>query len=228
MSLVILVPMLGRPQHVAPLLESIRETAPHARVFWLITEDDGEVISAIDRAVGSVKLMGGDYQIFPPRERGDYAKKINAGIAATDEEHIFTGASDLVFRPGWYEAAVEKMAPGIGVVGTNDLGNLGTRNGGHATHMLVARWYVEQHGTIDEPGKFYHEGYWHECCDNEAYETAKSRGMYAHARDSFVEHLHPLWGKAEWDDTYSAMRQRIDEGWLVFRGRRKLWRQPSR
>jgi len=42
----------------------------------------------------------------------------------------------------------------------------------------------------------YHTGYWHEGCDVEFAATARSRGTYAFAADSIVEHLHPLWGKA--------------------------------
>lgn len=214
-GLVILVPMLGRPHHVAPLLESIRATCD-ARVVFLLSPGDDEVYEVLadeERVV-----------VDWPNGPGDYTRKINHGIAVTAEDHIFTGASDLLFHPGWYEAAAEKLNDQVGVVGTNDLGNVGTANGGHATHFLVARWYVERFGTADEPGKFYHEGYWHELCDNEAYETAKARRRYAHARDSHVEHLHPLWGKAEWDPTYSLMRQRIDEGRLLFLKRRRLWR----
>lgn len=227
MSLVILVPMLGRPHHVAPLLESIAATTPDEwRALFVLTPGDDEVEAAVQVAAGKDGRV--DILHVGPHARGDYSRKINAGIAATDEEHIFTGASDLRFHPGWYEAALAMMTPGIGVVGTNDLGNLGTRNGGHATHFLVTRWYVEQHGTIDEPGKFYHEGYPHEFVDNEAYETAKTRRMYAHARDAIVEHLHPLWGKASWDPMYEQMRHRIDVGSVLFRERRLLWRHGLR
>lgn len=217
MSLVILVPMLGRPHHVAPLHESIRTTCD-ARVLFLLTPGDDEVLAAVKSETDEGFLFVG------PHAPGDYARKINAGIAATTEDHIFTGASDLKFHPGWYEAAVAKLAPGIGVVGTNDLGNRGTANGRHATHMLVTREYVEKFGTIDEPGKFFHEGYPHECVDNEAVETARSRGAYAHAAESLVEHLHPLWGKGEWDETYRQIPDRIEVGQRLFRERRRLWR----
>ena len=111
------------------------------------------------------------------------------------------------------------------MVGTNDLGNRGTANGRHATHMLVTREYVERHGTIDEPGKFYHEGYPHELVDDEAVQTARARGAYAHAPDSIVEHLHPLWGKGEWDPLYMQIRARIEEGRVLFQPRRQLWRR---
>lgn len=211
MSLVILVPMLGRPQHVAPLLESIRETC-EARVLFLLTPDDE-----------AVEAVGDEDHLFVEWEPGDFARKTNLGIAATTEEQIFTGASDLKFHPGWYEAACAQLTPGIGVVGTNDLGNGRTKTGRGATHMLVTRAYVEEFGTIDEPGKFFHEGYPHEFVDDEAVETAKARGAYAHATDSIVEHLHPMWGKGDWDLTYAAMSERYRAGMPIFSYRRRLW-----
>ena len=215
MSLVVLVPMLGRPHTVTPLLESIRETCT-ARVLFLLTPGDDDVAAAV---------AADEYLYVERQERGDYARKINHGIVATTEEHIFTGACDLRFHPGWYEAALAKLGPGIGVVGTNDLGNRGTITGRHATHMLVTRSYVEEFGTIDEPGKFYHEGYPHELVDDEAVQTARARGALAHASQSIVEHLHPLWGKAEWDDVYEAIPGRIRAGQRLFAERRKLWRR---
>lgn len=223
MSLVIIVPMLGRPHRVAPLLASIRATAPTARVLWALTPEDTEVALAIDRAVAKPALMGGDYVFVDRQERGDYARKINAGIAVTTEDHIFTAADDLLFHPGWYEAAVARLAPRIGVVGTNDRCNRRTIRGEHATHMLVTRSYVEQHGTIDEPGKFFHEGYPHELCDDEAVETAKKRRAWAHAHDSIVEHLHPMNGKAPMDESYAKQSERIVAGRPLFLARRKLW-----
>jgi hypothetical protein len=213
-SLVVLVPMLGRPHHVAPLLESIRATCA-ARVLFLLTPGDTEVEEAV----------ADEEHDFIDWQSGDYGRKINHGIRTTTEEHIFTGASDLRFHPGWYEKAVAKLAPGIGVVGTNDLGNRRTAVGFHATHMLVTRAYVEEFGTVDEPGKFYHEGYPHELVDDEAVGTAKSRGAYAHAVDSIVEHLHPLWGKGEWDETYAAIPERIRIGQRLFKERRPMWRR---
>lgn len=213
MNLVILVPMLGRPHRVAPLLASIRATCD-ARVLFLLTPGDDEVIAAV----------GDEEHLFVEKQpNGDYARKINQGIAATDEEHIFTGADDLKFWPFWYQHACRKLGPGVGVVGTNDRCNRRTMRGEHATHMLVTRSYVEQFGTIDEPGKFYHEGYPHELCDDEAVETAKRRGAWAHSRDSIVEHLHPMNRKAPMDASYALQGERIMAGRPLYRERRRLW-----
>jgi hypothetical protein len=215
-NLAILVPMLRRHHLVPRLLDSIRATC-EARVLWLTTPGDTEVATAVD-AVGGEQLPV-DWQ-----PAGDYARKVNAGYRATTEELLFLGAIDLVFRPGWFEAATARLAPGIGVVGTNDLGSARVMAGQHATHSLVTRAYADQLGTIDRPGEILHEGYVHEYVDDELVATAKHRRAWAFAADSHVEHLHPNWGKAPMDDLYAQQGERMRRSGTVFRQRSRLWR----
>ena len=215
MDLVVIVPMLGRAHRVGPLLESIHATC-EARVLFCCTEGDQDVVAAVD-AASAERLT------FPPRRVGDFAVKTNQGIAVTTEPYIFTGADDLLFHPGWWEAAAARMTGRIGVVGTIDLCNKRVMRGDHATHMLVSRDYVEQFGTIDEPGKFFHEGYWHEFCDDEAVGTAKKRGAWAVAHDAIVEHVHPLAGKAPMDAQYADAPRRISASRGLYNRRRRMW-----
>ncbi len=215
-DIVILVPMLGRPHRVAPLLESIQATAPHARVVFCLSPHDGQVHAAVD-ATGRERIT------VPRQPVGDFQRKTNTGIRHTSQPLIFTGADDLRFHFGWWQAAVARLADGVGVVGTNDLCNPRVIRGEHATHMLVTREYVEQHGTVDEPGKFFHEGYRHEWCDDEAVGTAKHRRAFAFAGDSVVEHMHPMAGKAPRDTLYDQQAQRMRQGRALFERRRRLW-----
>lgn len=215
MNAVILVPMLGRAHHVAPLVESIRRTCD-ARVLFLVTPDDDEVDAAIDE-------VGGERLEVEYRQRGDYARKINAGYRATTEPLMFLAASDLRFHPGWFEAVTAKLGPGIGVVGTNDLGSPRVMAGEHSTHSLVTRAYADEFGTIDQRGAVLHEGYVHEYVDDELVGTAKHRGAWAFAAESHVEHLHPDWGKAERDAMYADQRRRMSRSADLFKRRRRLW-----
>lgn len=213
----IVVPVLRRPHRVAPLVASVRDNTPEAhRLLFVASPTDRAEIEAINAAGAEVLVMSADHR------RGDYAKKINAAAAASTEPYVFTGADDLRFRAGWLTAALDKMADGAGVVGTNDLGSPRVIAGEHSTHSLVARWYIDL-GTIDEPGKIFHEGYWHEFVDDELVETAKRRGAYAHADDSHVEHLHPAWGKAQRDALHAQFAQRMAFGRRVYNRRRHLW-----
>jgi glycosyltransferase involved in cell wall biosynthesis len=212
-DLAIIVPMLRRAHRVKPLLESIRGTCD-ARVVFAVTPDDSAVIEA---------LRGEETIVVPWEPRGDYARKCNQGVAHTTEPLLFFAADDLLFHPGWFEAATAKLTPGIGVVGTNDLGNPRVIRGRHATHCLVTRDYIVQHGTIDESGKVMHEGYVHEFVDDELVGTAIRRRAWAFAKDSHVEHLHPHWGKCVTDELYDAQAARLKASRPLFRQREKLW-----
>lgn len=212
-DLAVLVPMRGRPHRVEPLLASIRATAPAAHVLFLVTPEDLEVADALDDE---------DRLEVTWQPAGDYARKINHGVEATNEPLIFLAADDLEFHPGWFEAAVSRLSPGIGVVGTNDLGNPRVLRGKHATHCLVTRDYA-QHGSIDDPSHLLHEGYVHEYVDDELVGTAKKRNAWVFAADSVVEHLHPHWGKAPTDELYDGQSGRLAASRDLFRRRRRLW-----
>lgn len=216
-GLVILVPMLGRPHRVRPLLDSIEETVPAANVLFLLSVNDTKVRNA-------VRDTGRSYRLLSYHSVGDYATKINTGVSVTTEPLLFTGADDLKFWPGWLEAALAAFTPGIGVVGTNDLGNPRVLAGEHATHFLVTREYAAL-GTIDRPdsGMLLHPEYPHEYVDDEFVGTAKKRQAWAMALDSHVEHLHPHWGKAPSDALYQQQRYRMRLGQAIYRRRRRLW-----
>lgn len=218
-ELVVLVPVLRRPHRVTPLLDSLASTVPAAHVLFLFDRDDSEEWDAISRHMGRSDLE----VAAEPFEPGySYAQKINQGIRVTSEPLIFVGADDLDFKPGWFEAARERMTMTVGVVGTQDLGNDRVLRGEHATHSLVARWYAEI-GSIDEADQLLHEGYEHNFCDTEFVKTAIHRGAFAFAHDSVVEHRHPLWGKAEGDATYKKGQESFKRDRRRYTRRRRLW-----
>lgn len=216
MSVAILVPLLRRPHRVAPLVESIEAATPEEhRTLFLCTTTDQAVIDAVDAVHGERLLV--DYM------PGDYARKINAGYRATTEPLMFLAADDLRFHAGWLQAATAALTGQVGVVGTNDLCSKRVMRGEHSTHSLVTRAYVDEFGTIDEPGKVLHEGYPHEFVDDELVQTAISRGAFVSARDSVVEHLHPMVGKAPMDDLYAQQAARMKSGRRLYQRRVRLW-----
>jgi hypothetical protein len=159
-----------------------------------------------------------------PAVPGDYAKKINIGVATTTEEWIFLAADDLKFWPGWADEAIRvARESNAQVIGTNDLGNAQVKRGIHSTHTLVHRSYVER-GTVDDPSRLLHEGYHHNWVDAEFIETAKVRGQFVHASRSIVEHLHPHWRKSEIDETYKLGLSRYEQDRQLFRQRERLWK----
>jgi len=209
---VVIVPMLGRAEQVARLVASLGASTDRARLLFAITDGDDAVAEAV---------ADHDHLKFSPRARGDYAAKVNAAVAASDEPLIFTGAIDLHFHPGWLETCEALLTEQVRVIGTNDLANERTAHG-HSTHTLVVRDYTAL-GLIDHRPGLLCEDYIHEYVDDELVGTATARGAYAHAPDAIVEHLHPMAGKAEWDASYLMMRQRMIADRSLYRERSALW-----
>ena len=212
-TLVVLIPVLRRPWRVVHVWGSIRATTPDTtRIVFIPDPDDVEENLAIAE-IGAERLL----------VSGNYARKINAGVAATKEDLIFLGADDLHFHRGWFETAVKALEsnPAAGVIGTNDVCNPRTAQG-HSTHSLVTRSYTRL-GSIDDPNQFLHESYLHERCDDEMVGTAKYRNAYVHVPDCIVEHLHPMVGKAPMDDLYAAQEERMRKSWPIYEQRRHLW-----
>jgi hypothetical protein len=219
-EIAVLIPVLGRPQNARPLIDSLTAATPPglARPVFICTPGDDVQIAACEET-GADTLVA-DW----PAGHGDYQRKINLGARVADEPWIFTGADDLRFHPGWAEEAIAvAVREQVGMVGTDDLGNGLVRQGKHSTHSLFARWYIERCGTVDEPGKIYHEGYGHQHCDVEAYETAVARGCFSFAADAKVEHLHPFWKKGDSDETYAKGLATSAEDRALYERRKRLW-----
>lgn len=220
LAVAVIVPVLARPHQVQRTIDDIRDATPSPhRVVFVADADDTAELAALEEAGADFIVMG---------RRSSYAKKINAGFRSTTEPLVFSAADDLHFHPGWFEAAASQIVGPVQVVGTNDLGNPRTFDGEHSTHTLFTREYIDTlGGTIDGgPGVVLHEAYPHQFCDDEFIAVAKARGVYAHASDSVVEHLHWLWGKADMDQTYRRGRQQHVAGKRIFQRRRVLWESP--
>lgn len=218
----VLIPVLGRPDRVEPLLASLTSSqgVVRAEPLFLVSPGDYGELRAVD---------GHDvaYEVVPWRSGpGDYARKINWGFRLTDTPWVFCAADDLRFHPGWADEALEAAArTGAQVVGTDDLGNDRVTSGRHATHSLVARRYVDATGATGDatPGVVLHEGYDHNWVDDELVGVARHRGVFAFAARSKVEHLHPHWRKSRMDATYRKGLRRFDADRKLNQERAHLW-----
>lgn len=192
----VVVPVLHRPEHAEPFMASLRASTGLARAYAVVQVDDVEAAAAWEAAGAIVLEVEADVVSF--------AKKVNVGFRRTTQPWVFVVGSDVRFHPGWLDHAQHVGNTfDAGVVGTNDLGNPRVLAGEHATHFLMRRSYVEEHGgSWDEPGLVCHEGYRHWFVDDEIVTAAKQRGAWAMALGSVVEHLHPAWGKAAGDEVY--------------------------
>jgi hypothetical protein len=216
-TVAVIVPVLARPDRVAPLLASLADEA-RATVTFVCSPGDHDEIAEVGKHNQRVAMV--NWEPGP----GDYAMKIQVGydLAAQDGfDWLFTGADDLTFHPGWLDAAIRAHEEHGGrFVGTNDMWNPSVRNGRHSTHSLIRMDYIAELGcSFDGPGIVYHDGYDHQCVDNEAVFVAKQRGEFVHAADSFVEHLHPFAKKSQMDATYEKALAKGRDDIRLFRDR---------
>lgn len=215
-SVAILIPSLGRPDHIRKTIQNVAETAPGVRCHFILEEHDTESIQALD----GLKATIGDF--------GTYGKCINAGYADSPEAVLMTSDDDCVYHDGWLDAALAEMKGEIRVVGTNDLHNPYVLSGDHSTHSLVDRRYLDEVGAVIDkgPGSFMFE-YDHNYTDAELIETAKARGVFAPCLESIVEHIHPEFGGREADETWNKTRRAVQQDFEIFSKRRELWTDPA-
>ena len=189
----VFIPTLHRPYNIEPLVVSLRASTGLATPWFIIEEGDDETRTEVERC--------GAYWI---EHSGTFAEKVNYAHAKTDAPWVFLAGDDVRFRAGWLDHA-EDIARryNANVIGTNDLANPKVMRGEHATHMLISRAYIDEHGaSFDGPGVVCHEGYRHWFVDNEIVVVAQKRRTFQMAMGAEVEHMHPMVGKAPNDEIY--------------------------
>lgn len=199
-ELAVLVPVLGRPQNVQPLVESFLAGCPAGTELWFICSADD---TAEIEAVRQLDIPGVDWMCGG----GTWPEKINVGTSRVAADWYLCAADDVRFTEGWWDATARLRADhAVGVIGTNDSatdqGNPRVAAGEHTCHPLIRADYIRDHGTVDHPGLAVHPGYHHWFVDDELVWTARSRGAWAYCQEAVIEHLHPYWGTADMDDTY--------------------------
>ncbi len=219
MNVTIIVPTLGRPDALGPLVANLRMTTPPVyRVCFVLDPADHASQQALARLAEAPEVTA----LHAP---GTYPVKTNAAVAVTDEALVLPTADDVVFHCGWYEAALARFEAGAQVVGTSDL-TPATRGGRHATMPLLTRSYLEDPGAAHgEQGVVFHPGYHHNFVETELWQLACHRGVAVFEPASVIEHRHPSWGTAEVDDTY---RRGAMTGWdadrALFEQRMSQWK----
>jgi hypothetical protein len=199
MKLAALVPVLNRPQNVAPLVGSWeRCDAPGSLVFIVQRDDEAELA-----AIRETNVM---HLIVDPAVT-TWPQKINHAVHMLNADWYLFAADDVRFHPGWWQATT-KARRDYRVIGTNDLGNPRVTSGEHATHPLVEGRYARLVPKVDgQPGPL-HEGYHHWYVDDEFIHTAKARGVWTPCLEAVIEHLHPYFERGEWDETYALGESR--------------------
>lgn len=181
-------------------MDSLRHTA-NVPVLAIANPDDRATVRAWGEAGAHVWPCWA--------EPGTFAQKANTALPYVNTEWFLLVGDDVRFHSGWAERALEVADDDVAVIGTNDLGTPAVQAGYHATHMLIRTSYARERGASwDGPGVVAHEGYWHWFVDNELVAVARQRGVWAHAAQAVIEHLHPYFGRADTDEVYALGESR--------------------
>lgn len=217
----VIVPVLGRPQHAEPFMRSLRASTGLATAYAVVERSDLEAAEAW-RAAGAEILWDDDEFVDGEGVRAHtFAEKVNLAYRQTSEPWLLLVGSDVRFHAGWLDHAlhVAEVLEGS-VIGTNDIANARVMAGEHATHVLVRRTYIDEVGSSwDGPGVVAHEGYRHNFVDDEIVTAAKQRGVWQMSLGSVVEHLHPVFGKAEDDEVYRLGQSSWEADWELYKQR---------
>lgn len=211
-EIAVIIPAMRRPKNVAPLMRSLEASTDRATAYFVCDHQDTDQIRAVLATDAQFLINWSSNKTF--------ATKCNLGYRETEEPWLLFVGDDVHFHPGWVEAALAAGERGA-FVSTNDMGNPRVLAGRHATHPMVARWWLDQHGASwDGPATVCHEGYHHWYVDDEWTSVATSAGQFVYAEDAKVEHMHPVWDKAESDEIYVLGQASSHHDSRLFRDRR--------
>ena len=189
-SLAVLVPVLNRPQNVAPLVESFFSSGTPGTLHLV-----GDAVT--DRATFDVTPRHERVVWEQTRDKVSWPEKINLGIRRVrNADWYLFAADDVTFEPSWWDATQQlRDDPTIGVIGTNDsrdgTGNPRVAAGQHTVHPLVRGTYARDPNL--DGGPFCVETVRHWYSDDLIVAVAQQRGAWAFCKEAVIEHHHPYW-----------------------------------
>lgn len=187
----VLAPTRGRPAALQEMADSVFRTAENVEVLAYVDDDDPADYSNIE----GVRIITGP--------RVTLSDCWNRLAAEADGTILGMGSDDIRYRtPGWdtsVRAVINSFTDRIVFVYTED----GIHNERLGTHGFVSREWVEAAGMFTWPG------FAMDYADTWLNDIARRIHRAVFIPGVMVEHLHPIAGKAEWDQTH---RERLARG----------------
>ena len=188
-DLAIIVPTRGRPKNIEDLLFSLQETNT-ASDLWLVLDDDDPELDHYTELNNAL--------IFP-REGKGMAKPLNkaAMFLLDDYRHFaFLGDDHRPRTDKWDQFFIKELdLLGTGLVYGNDL----LQGENLPTAVAMTGDIVRELKGMVPPGLI------HLYLDNFWMQLGKDLGAFSYLGHVILEHLHPIAGKAEWDEGYKAV-----------------------
>jgi hypothetical protein len=185
--LVVLVPTRGRPENIVELLQAFKDTNAEANLVIVCDEDDPKL--------EEYKATGANGLVYP-REGKGMAKPLNKAaneLAYRYDFFAFMGDDHRPRTQGWDIAIQEELSKlGTGLAYGNDL----IQGAGLPTAVFMTADIVRTLGGMVPPNMI------HLYLDNFWLELGRDLNAIAYREDVIIEHLHPIAGKAQWDEQY--------------------------
>jgi hypothetical protein len=203
-SILVLCPTRGRPGKVTEAYQSFLETVRDEHSRFLAVVDDNDPELAAYREL--VPLC-----IVPPGRPG-MTDALNAAAALHWDEYDVLGfvGDDHRFRThGWDVAFGMALAEAPGLAYGNDL----LRHNGD----IATQWFVNS-SIVRAIGYFALPACKHLYLDNAWRVMGDALGSRHYFADIVIEHMHPMAGKAEWDEGYARVNAQslYDEDRVAF------------
>jgi hypothetical protein len=211
-DLVVIVPSRGRPEAAAHLATTFAETGATARLVFAVDEDDPTATSYA-AALGPYPATTIHYGPAP----STMVKALNtvAGLYANEAYAIgFMGDDHRPRTPGWDRLYIDALRElGTGIVYGDDL----LQGERIPTQVAMTADIIRAVGYMAPPvlTHLYVDNYWHD--------LGQAAGCLRYLPEVVVEHLHPVAGKAPWDEGYkrvnnSTMYQRDSDAYADYVG----------
>ena len=195
--MIVIVPTRNRPQAAAELIEAWQATSATARLAFAVNNDDPQLDAYHKLFVESPIHVG--WLRCPAK---NMVEALNYA-ATRPYKHDIIGFMGDDHRPRtvrWDDRIrSDFMLHGPGVVYGNDL----IQGENLPTHVFLPCDFVHRAGRMSPQSltHLYVDNYWREL---------GRRTSLRYLADVIVEHMHPIAGKAEWDDDY----RRVNDGSL--------------
>lgn len=196
-DLAILIPSRGRPQNIEDLLFSCRETGFNfdKNKIYVIIDDDDEMINDYHQAAGRDASV-----IVYKREGKGMAKPLNKAVkeyGAYSNNLMFMGDDHRPRTDFWDQRIIDALGElKTGLVYPNDM----FQGKNLATCVAMTSSVAEAMGWAMVPPNMIHL-----YLDNFWMRLGNDIRALKYLEDVVVEHLHPIAGKAQWDEGYKEV-----------------------
>lgn len=199
-DLVVVVPSRGRPEKVRELGEAFAATCTAGTPVILVVDEDDPSFRQYHEVAGDLLATGNEsIKLILTQPAGNMATALQLGAVFAARSRFAVGFMGDDHRPrttGWDQAYLDALRElGTGIVYGNDL----LQGERLPTQCAMTADIVRALGYMAPPElvHLYLDDFWRT--------LGQRAGCLRYLADVVVEHVHPIAGKAEWDEGYERV-----------------------